>query len=52
MLRRPWNTRDIAVHDPDGYTLVFFEPGDTTRSFEDVMGSVSDAITSGTETES
>ena len=39
---RPWNTRDIVVRDPDGYTLVFFEPVDRTRSFEDVMGSVSD----------
>ncbi len=40
---RPWNTRDIVVHDPDGYRLVFFEPIDINRSFEDVMGDVSDS---------
>ena len=43
---RPWNTRDIVVHDPDGYKLVFFEPVDITRSFEDVMGNVSDSARS------
>ena len=41
---RPWNTRDIVVHDPDGFKLVFFEPVDITRSFEDVMGKVSDSV--------
>ncbi len=40
---RPWNTRDIVVHDPDGYKLVFFEPVDITRTFEDVMGNVADS---------
>ena len=44
-VNRPWNTRDIVVHDPDGYTLVFFEPVDITRSFDDVMGNVSDSVT-------
>ena len=34
---RPWNTRDIVVLDPDGYRLVFFQPIDTSRSFEDVI---------------
>ena len=34
---RPWNTRDIVVVDPDGFRLVFFEPIDTTRTFEDVI---------------
>ena len=43
-INRPWNTRDIVVHDPDGYRLVFFEPVDITRSFEDVMGDVSDSV--------
>lgn len=33
-----YNTREITVEDPDGYTLVFSEPVDTSRSFEDVMG--------------
>ncbi len=37
---RAWNTREIVVVDPDGYRLVFFEPVDVTRTFEDVMGSV------------
>ena len=41
----PWNTRDIVVHDPDGYKLVFFEPVDLTRSFDDIMGNVSDSVT-------
>ena len=40
---RPWNTREIVVHDPDGYTLVFFEPVDISKSFEDVMGNVADS---------
>ena len=34
---RPWNTREIVVVDPDGFRLVFFEPSDTTRTFEDVI---------------
>ena len=46
-INRPWNTRDIIVHDPDGYTLVFFEPVDITRSFEDVTGDVSDNLECG-----
>lgn len=36
---RPWNTRDIVVLDPDGFRLIFFEPIDTTRTFEDVIES-------------
>ena len=36
---RPWNVREIVVRDPDGFSLVFFEPVDTSRSFEDVMES-------------
>ena len=36
---RPWNTRDIVVIDPDGFRLIFFEPIDTTRTFEDVIES-------------
>ena len=39
---RPWNVRDIVVLDPDGYRLVFFAPVDVSRSFEDVMGDVSE----------
>ena len=39
---RPWNVRDIVVLDPDGYRLVFFAPVDISRSFEDVMGDVSE----------
>ena len=37
---RPWNVRDFAVLDPDGYRLVFFTPVDTSRDFEDVMKDV------------
>ena len=39
----PWNTREIAIFDPDGCRLVFFEPADTSRSFEDVMGEVANS---------
>ena len=42
-ITRPWNTREIVVQDPDGFTLVFFEPVDISKSFEDVMGNVSDS---------
>ena len=35
---RPWNTRELVVVDPDGYRLVFFEPVDVGKSFEEVMG--------------
>ena len=42
-VNRPLNTREIVVHDPDGYTLVFFEPVDISKSFEDVMGNVADS---------
>lgn len=38
-VNRPWNTRDIVVTDPDGFRLIFFEPIDTTRTFEDVIES-------------
>ena len=34
---RPWNTRDIVVRDPDGFRLIFFEPIDISRTFEDVI---------------
>ena len=34
-----WNTRELAVRDPDGYELVFSEPVDTDRSFASMMGS-------------
>lgn len=31
------NTREITITDPDGYTMKFSEPIDTSRNFEDVM---------------
>ncbi|WP_198665624.1 VOC family protein [Haloprofundus halophilus] len=34
----PWNTRELVVSDLDGYELVFSEPVDTERSFEEVIG--------------
>ena len=34
---RPWNTKDIVVLDPDGFRLIFFEPIDISRNFEDVI---------------
>jgi catechol 2,3-dioxygenase-like lactoylglutathione lyase family enzyme len=36
-VERPWNTREVEVIDPDGYVLVFTEPVDPTRSFDDVL---------------
>lgn len=33
-----WNTREVAIRDPDGYTLVFTEVSDPEKSFEEVMG--------------
>lgn len=33
-----WNTRELVVSDPDGYELVFSEPVDTEKSFEEVAG--------------
>lgn len=35
----PWNTREVAIVDPDGFELVFSEQADSDRSFEDVMES-------------
>lgn len=34
---RPWNAREVVVTDPDGYTLVFTEPVDATKAFDDVL---------------
>ena len=36
-VNQPWNTREIVVPDPDGYRLIFFEPVDLTKTFEEVM---------------
>jgi catechol 2,3-dioxygenase-like lactoylglutathione lyase family enzyme len=33
----PWNTREVALADPDGYRLVFTEPVDTELDFETVV---------------
>ncbi|KTG10352.1 hypothetical protein AUR64_12335 [Haloprofundus marisrubri] len=38
-----WNTRELVVSDPDGYELVFSEPVDTEKSFEEVVGAEDDA---------
>jgi catechol 2,3-dioxygenase-like lactoylglutathione lyase family enzyme len=37
-IERPWNTRDVIVRDPDGYILVFTEPLDVGKSFDEVLG--------------
>lgn len=34
-----WNTREVALRDPDGYELVFSERAESDRTFEEVMGS-------------
>ena len=33
----PWNTREVTVSDPDGYTLTFSQVVDPHREFSDVM---------------
>lgn len=33
-----WNTREVAISDPNGYELVFSEPVDTDKQFEEVVG--------------
>jgi uncharacterized glyoxalase superfamily protein PhnB len=33
----PWNTRELTVSDPDGYTLTFSQVVDPHREFSDVM---------------
>ena len=37
-VERPWNVREITVHDLDGYRIRFSEPIDTTKNFKEVMG--------------
>jgi catechol 2,3-dioxygenase-like lactoylglutathione lyase family enzyme len=36
-VERPWNVRDVTIHDLDGYRLRFSEPVDTTKNFREVM---------------
>jgi catechol 2,3-dioxygenase-like lactoylglutathione lyase family enzyme len=37
---QPWNTREFTVHDPDGYTLTFFQQADQSLTFDQVVGNV------------
>ena len=37
-IERPWNVRDVTIHDLDGYRLRFSEPVDISMNFKDVMG--------------
>ena len=39
---RPWNVREITVHDPDGYRIRFSEVLDADKSFDEVVGQVLD----------
>ena len=44
-LDRPWNTRDVVVHDPDGYRLVFTTPDFARmRDFEATMRGVREGL--------
>jgi catechol 2,3-dioxygenase-like lactoylglutathione lyase family enzyme len=36
-VERPWNVRDVTIHDLDGYRLRFSEPVHTTKNFREVM---------------
>jgi catechol 2,3-dioxygenase-like lactoylglutathione lyase family enzyme len=42
-VERPYNVREVVVTDPDGFVLVFTEPVDLDRTFDDVMGDVEQA---------
>ncbi|MEO8289232.1 MAG: VOC family protein [Chloroflexota bacterium] len=33
----PWNTRECTIEDPDGYRLIFTEPINMGRSFDEVI---------------
>jgi catechol 2,3-dioxygenase-like lactoylglutathione lyase family enzyme len=37
-IERPWNVREITVHDPDGYQIRFSEVLDVDKSFDEVVG--------------
>jgi hypothetical protein len=37
---RPWNAREVEVIDPDGYVLLFTEPLDTTKEFDQVLAQI------------
>jgi len=41
-IERPWNVREVTIHDPDGYRLRFSEPIDTTKSFAEVTAQIWD----------
>jgi catechol 2,3-dioxygenase-like lactoylglutathione lyase family enzyme len=36
-IERAWNAREVIVSDPDGYILVFTEPLDVNKMFDEVM---------------
>jgi lactoylglutathione lyase len=42
-LDRPYNVREVIVTDPDGFVLVFSEPLDVGRTFDEVMGGIEQA---------
>lgn len=35
---QPYNVREVIVTDPDGFVLVFSEPLDVSKTFEEVLG--------------
>ena len=42
-IERPYNAREVMVTDPDGFVLVFSEPIDMTKTFDEVLGDIKDA---------
>jgi catechol 2,3-dioxygenase-like lactoylglutathione lyase family enzyme len=40
----PWNTREVTFKDPDGYLLTFTTGPVVKRTFDDVVGSISDRM--------
>jgi uncharacterized glyoxalase superfamily protein PhnB len=39
----PWNARECTIEDPDGYRLIFTEPVNMGRSFDEVIEQASKA---------
>jgi catechol 2,3-dioxygenase-like lactoylglutathione lyase family enzyme len=42
-VERSYNVREVVVADPDGFVLVFSEPVDMDRTFDEVMGDAAQA---------
>jgi len=41
---RPWNAKELILRDPDGYQLIFSEPADKNKTFDEVMENVKNNV--------